>query len=35
MDLQAVPAGTYSVELQWNGAEGIVRIERSNLVVRP
>jgi DNA/RNA endonuclease YhcR with UshA esterase domain len=35
MDLQAVPAGTYSVELLWNGAEGITRVERSNLVVRP
>jgi len=35
VDLQAVPAGTYSVELLWNGAEGIVRVERSNLVVRP
>ncbi|MFM8317644.1 MAG: hypothetical protein ACKOAV_04635, partial [Bacteroidota bacterium] len=35
MDLQAVPAGTYSVELLWNAAEGIARIERSTLVVRP
>jgi hypothetical protein len=35
MDLQAVPAGTYSVELLWNAGEGIVRVERSNLVVRP
>jgi len=35
MDLQAVPAGTYSVEVLWNAGEGIARVERSTLVVRP
>jgi hypothetical protein len=35
MDLQAVPAGTYSVELLWNAGVGIARIERSTLVVQP
>ncbi|MBM3936439.1 MAG: T9SS type A sorting domain-containing protein, partial [Sphingomonadales bacterium] len=35
MDLNAVPAGSYSVELLWNAGEGIARVERSTLVVRP
>jgi DNA/RNA endonuclease YhcR with UshA esterase domain len=35
MDLSSVPAGSYTVEVHWNPGNGLSRVERSILVVRP
>jgi hypothetical protein len=35
MDLSSVPAGLYTVEVHWNPGNGLSRVERSILVVRP